>query len=87
MNAQKAKAPFAEVKQVRRYNGIDLIKAEYATIQLSMTVFHPVTQQLVPFDSSKFSGINRAERFHNSPPCVVLTSLHFWLILVVKINI
>lgn len=87
MKTQKAKAVFAGVKQVGRYNDTDLINAEYATIQISVTVFHPVTHQLALDNSSKFSRINGAERFHSSPSIVALISLHLWLMLVAKINI
>jgi len=37
----EVKMVFAGIKQVRRYNGTDLTKAEYATIQISVMVFHP----------------------------------------------
>lgn len=87
MKTEKAKMLFAGVKQVRRYDDIDFIKAEYATVQTSVMVFHPVTHQLALDDSSKFSQIDGAERFHNSLSGVELTSLHLWLMLVAKINI
>lgn len=35
MNAENAKMAFAGVKQVKRYDNIDLTKAEYATIQVT----------------------------------------------------
>lgn len=56
MKTEKAKMVFAGVKQVRRCDDTDAIKAEYATIQISVTVFHPVTHQLAPDDSTKFLG-------------------------------
>lgn len=65
METEKAKMVFAGAKQFRRCNDTDLIKAAYATIQISVTEFHSVTQQLAPNNSSKFSQIDGAERFYD----------------------